>query len=84
MRSMTVGQVARLAAVGVETVRFYEKNGLLEEPARRASGYREYDEETVRRLRFIQRAKELGFTPEVQATTRLAPPKSSFLGGLLR
>jgi MerR family copper efflux transcriptional regulator len=62
MKSMTAGQVARKAGVGVETVRFYEKNGLLEEPARRASGYREYDEETVHRLRFIQRAKELGFT----------------------
>lgn len=62
MKLMTVGQVARRAGVGVETVRFYEKNGLLEEPARRTSGYREYDEETVNRLRFIQRAKELGFT----------------------
>lgn len=62
MKSMTVGQVARLGGVGVETVRFYERNGLLEEPARRASGYREYDEETANRLRFIQRAKELGFT----------------------
>jgi MerR family mercuric resistance operon transcriptional regulator len=62
MKSMTVGQVARQGGVGVETVRFYEKNGLLEEPTRRASGYREYDEETVNRLRFIQRAKELGFT----------------------
>ena len=62
MKSMTAGQVARQAGVGVETVRFYEKNGLLEEPARRASGYREYGEETVNRLRFIQRAKELGFT----------------------
>jgi MerR family mercuric resistance operon transcriptional regulator len=62
MKSMTVGQVARQAGVGVETVRFYERTGLLEKPARRASGYRAYDEETVNRLRFIQRAKELGFT----------------------
>lgn len=62
MKSMTAGQVARQAGVGVETVRFYEKNGLLEEPTRRVSGYREYDDETVQRLRFIQRAKELGFT----------------------
>lgn len=62
MKTMTVGLVARQAGVGVETVRFYEKSGLLEEPARRASGYREYDEETVNRLRFIQRAKDLGFT----------------------
>jgi MerR family mercuric resistance operon transcriptional regulator len=62
MKPMTVGQVARRAGVGVETVRFYEKHGLLEEPARRASGYREYDQGTVNRLRFIRRAKELGFT----------------------
>lgn len=62
MKLMTAGQVARQAGVGVETVRFYEKNGLLEEPTRRVSGYREYDDETVQRLRFIQRAKELGFT----------------------
>ena len=62
METMTAGQVARQAGVGVETVRFYEKNGLLEEPARRASGYREYDEQTVKLLRFIQRAKNLGFT----------------------
>jgi MerR family mercuric resistance operon transcriptional regulator len=62
MRSMTVGQAARLAGVGVETVRFYEKRGLLEEPARRASGYRDYDDGTVSRLRFIRRAKELGFS----------------------
>jgi MerR family mercuric resistance operon transcriptional regulator len=62
MGSMTVGQVARLAGVGVETVRFYEKNGLLEEPSRRASGYRQYDGGTVSRLRFIRRAKELGFS----------------------
>lgn len=62
MKPLTAGKVARLAGVGVETVRFYEKNGLLEEPARRPSGYREYDGETVHRLRFIQRAKELGFS----------------------
>lgn len=67
MKTMTAGQVARLAGVGVETVRFYEKNGLLEEPARRASGYREYDEETINRIRFIQRAKDIGFTlPEIK------------------
>lgn len=59
---MTIGQVARKAGIGVETVRFYEREGLLEEPERRASGYRQYGEEAVRRLRFIRRAKELGFT----------------------
>src|SRR5437899_6524201 len=61
-RTMTIGQVARRAGVGVETVRFYERKGLLAEPARKASGYRQYEEGEVARLRFIRRAKELGFT----------------------
>ena len=59
---MTIGLVARRAGVGVETVRFYERQGLIEEPPRRPSGYREYDDEVVSRLGFIRRAKELGFT----------------------
>lgn len=62
MKPLTIGQLARRAGVGVETVRFYEREGLLEEPARRSSGYRQYDEEVVRRLQFIKRAKALGFT----------------------
>ena len=62
MESLTIGKVARLAEVGVETVRFYEREGLIDEPPRRESGYREYPGETVRRLRFIRRAKDLGFT----------------------
>jgi len=62
MPSLTIGQVARHAGVGVETVRFYERQGLLDEPPRRASGYRQYTPEAVTRLRFIKRAKELGFS----------------------
>ena len=62
MKPLTIGEVARQAGVGVETVRFYERQGLLEEPRRRASAYRQYDEEAVAVLRFIRRAKELGFT----------------------
>jgi MerR family copper efflux transcriptional regulator len=62
MKSLTIGEVARQAGVGVETVRFYERQGLLEEPPRRASGYRQFDQDTVDVLRFIRRAKELGFT----------------------
>lgn len=62
MKPLTIGEVARKAGVGVETVRFYERQGLLEEPQRRASGYRQYEEEAVAVLRFIRRAKELGFT----------------------
>lgn len=61
MTQMTIGQVARRANVGVETVRFYEREGLLAEPARRGS-YRQYDADALSRLRFIRRAKELGFT----------------------
>lgn len=62
MPAMTIGQVARQAGVGVETVRFYERQGLLEAPPRRASGYRQYAQEVVARLQFIKRAKDLGFS----------------------
>jgi Hg(II)-responsive transcriptional regulator len=62
MDMLSIGQVARRAGVGVETVRFYEREGLLEEPPRRASGYRQYDERVVKRLHFIKRAQKLGFS----------------------
>lgn len=62
MKPLTIGTVARSAGVGVETVRFYERHGLLPEPPRRASGYRQYDAGAVAVLRFIRRAKALGFT----------------------
>ena len=62
MTVLTIGQLARRADVGVETVRFYQRKGLLAEPDRRPSGYRQYDEVVVDRLRFIKRGKELGFT----------------------
>jgi MerR family copper efflux transcriptional regulator len=62
MQTMTIGKVAHLTGVGVETVRFYERKGLIPEPPRRASGYRQYPRATVSRIRFIKRAKELGFS----------------------
>lgn len=62
MDMLSIGQVAKRAGVGVETVRFYEREGLLEEPPRRASGYRQYPEEVVSRLHFIKRAQQLGFS----------------------
>jgi len=62
MESLTIGKVARLAEVGVETIRFYERKGLIDEPPRRESGYRQYPKETISLIRFIKRAKELGFT----------------------
>jgi DNA-binding transcriptional MerR regulator len=60
--SLTIGQVAKGAGVGVETVRFYEREGLVPAPKRRPSGYRQYPADTVRRIRFVQAAKDLGFT----------------------
>jgi len=59
---LTIGKVARLAGVGVETIRFYERERLIEDPPRSASGYRQYPQETVKQILFTRRAKELGFT----------------------
>lgn len=62
MNSMTIGQVAQKAGIGIETIRFYERKGLIDEPPRKESGYRQYDAGVVDRLVFIQQAKTLGFT----------------------
>ena len=62
MRLFTIGQLARKVGMSVETVRFYERRGLLAEPRRLPSGYRQYLPDTVRRVRFIRHAKQLGFT----------------------
>lgn len=62
MKPLNIGEVARLSGVGIETIRFYEREGLIPEPPRKESGYRQYPEETVARIRFIRRAKELGFS----------------------
>lgn len=59
---MTIGQVAKLAGMGIETIRFYEREGLIDEPPRRESGYRQYTFDVVARLTFIKRAQELGFS----------------------
>ncbi len=59
---MTRSEVAERAGVGPETVRYYERRGLLPDPPRSAAGYRLYDESQVERLRFIGRAQKLGFT----------------------
>jgi len=62
MKAMKIGEVAKRSGTGIETIRFYEREGLLPEPERRPSGYRQYDESSVARLEYIRRAKELGFT----------------------
>lgn len=60
---MTISRAAEQAGVGVETIRFYERRGLVEQPARpRSGGYRFYDDEVVERIRFIRQAQELGFS----------------------
>jgi len=62
MTGLTIGKLATEAGVPIQTVRFYERRGLIADPPRTPSGYREYPVETVRRLRFIRRAKKLGFS----------------------
>ncbi|HVV68168.1 MAG TPA: MerR family transcriptional regulator [Gammaproteobacteria bacterium] len=59
---MTISRFARSAGVGVETVRYYQRCGLLPVPRTKMSGYREYDNSILQQLRFIQRAQLAGFT----------------------
>lgn len=62
MKGMTIGALARVAGVHVETIRFYQRRGLLALPKRPAGGVRHYGEEAAARLRFIKRAQDIGFT----------------------
>ncbi len=59
---MTIGELARRTGVNLETVRFYERIGLLPKPKRRPSGYRVYSEADIRRLEFVKAAKAVGFS----------------------
>ncbi len=79
MIATTISKAAYRAGVGVETIRFYERKGLIEQPRRpRDAGYRVYPEETVHRIRFIRQAQELGFSlREIQDLLSLrADPES--------
>lgn len=60
--TLKIGEVAKASGVGIETLRFYEKSGLLDRPSRTESGYRLYDTEVIDRLVFIKRAQMLGFS----------------------
>jgi len=62
MQPATIGAVARKAGVNVETIRYYQRIGLVREPARPRGGVRRYPPETVERIRFIKRAQDLGFS----------------------
>ena len=59
---MKIGEVAKAAGIGIDAIRFYEREGLIEKPGRRPSGYRVYSPDVVPSLQFIRRAKELGFS----------------------
>ena len=62
MSEYTIGQIAQRTGIGIETIRFYERKGLIDEPPRKESGYRQYSEDAIARLMFIQQAKTLGFS----------------------
>ena len=64
MSELTIGGLADEAGVNVETIRYYQRRGLMPEPDKPAQGYRRYDATTVKRVRFIKRAQALGFTLE--------------------
>ena len=60
--NITIGRVAKLARVNIQTVRYYERRGILSPDGHRESGYRLYTDEAIRKIRFIKNAQELGFT----------------------
>lgn len=62
MGTMTIGKVAKNADVNIETIRYYERRGLIPKPPRRESGYRQYGGDTIQRVKFIKRAQGLGFS----------------------
>jgi MerR family mercuric resistance operon transcriptional regulator len=61
METLTIGKLSKMTGCNTETIRYYERIGLLPKPARSASGHRRYDPSDVRRLRFVRRCRELGF-----------------------
>jgi Zn(II)-responsive transcriptional regulator len=78
---MKIGELARRAAVGIDTIRYYEREGLLPKAQRLPSGYRVYDQQDVRRLRFVRRAKALGFTlPEIRELLALSSRQDDMAG----
>ncbi len=80
---MKIGELAKRAGAGIDTVRFYEREGLLPRPQRQASGYRNYEPSAVARLSFIRRAKALGFTlSEIRELLELSGRRENDMAGL--
>ena len=61
-KALTIGFLAKAAEVNIETIRYYQRIGLITEPHKPAQGYRVYPEETLKRIKFIKRAQQLGFS----------------------
>jgi DNA-binding transcriptional MerR regulator len=80
----SIGELAQAAGVNVETVRYYERRGLLPEPPRTSSGYRRYDDDALWRLEFVGRAKQLGFTLSEIRDLLAANQGSRRVDGVLR
>ncbi len=78
-KTITIGQLAKQTGVGIETIRFYENKGLIPEPPRTAAGYRQYPDDSLKRVCFIRHAKELGFSlKEIKELLALrASPKAN-------
>jgi len=62
--NLTIGVLAKHSDVNVETIRYYQRRGLLQEPSKPSGGFRQYPQKSVKRVRFIKRAQTLGFTLE--------------------
>ena len=60
--TLSIGKVANHSGIGIETIRFYEREGLIDDPPRTEAGYRQYPDDVILRVRFIRQAKKLGFS----------------------
>lgn len=80
---MKIGELAQRSGVGIDTVRYYERERLLPRAQRLASGYRVYDDADLKRLRFVRRAKTLGFTlPEIRDLLTLSDHRDQDMSAL--
>ncbi len=81
--AMKIGELAQRSGVGIDTVRYYERERLLPEAQRLASGYRVYGDADLKRLRFVRRAKALGFTlPEIRDLLALSDHREQDMAAL--
>jgi DNA-binding transcriptional MerR regulator len=84
MKALTIGKAAREAGVGVETIRFYEREGMIEQPPKpHGPGFRIYSPEQIKRIKFIRQAQQIGFTlREIEELLSIAGrPQCRLLGG---